>query len=314
MAVRFEKMEEGFALQALDIDLGKEITDQDRQAIVDAWNQSGLLLFRGVNDSEEGHMRLSHCFGTPEISVKKDFNAKSNPYLLDLKYTPSDADRMRNAALFHGEPRAGFIGWHWDQAFAPRIIRGAVLRMLVPAEKNGETGFIDAIDAYDRLPQALKERVEDLEVVYQYRAKPNPICFPPGVIDQSSGRDDAAMRADFPPTVHPMVIKQPATGRKILKLSPMYADYVLGMSREDSQALFEEIAQYLLDESYAYIHEWQPEDMIVWDNWRVLHSARGHPFENFRHGQRTTISGDYALGRYLDPTLEDSFTAKRVVD
>ena len=314
MAIRFEKMEEGFGLQAFDIDLSNEISDHDRQAIVDAWDRSGLLLFRGVNDSEEGHMRLSHCFGTPEISVKKEFNAKSNPYLLDLKYTPRDQDKMRNAALFHGELRAGFIGWHWDQAFAPRIIHGAVLRMLVPAEKNGETGFIDAIGAYDRLPQQLKERLEGLEVVYQYRAKANPICFPPGVVDQSSGRDDAAMRADFPPTVHPMVIAQPTTGRKILKLSPMYADYVLGMSREDSQALFEEIAGYLLDESYAYIHEWQVQDMIVWDNWRVLHSARGHPFEDFRHVQRTTIAGDYALGRYLDPSLEQTVAAKHAID
>lgn len=314
MAVRFEKTAEGFALQAFDIDLSKDISDGDRAAIVDAWNRSGLLLFRGASEGEEGHMRLSHCFGTPEVSVKKEFNAKSNPYLLDLKYTPNDQDKMRNAALFHGEPRAGFIGWHWDQAFAPRIIRGAVLRMLVPAAKNGETGFIDAIDAYDRLPQKLKDRVEDLEVVYQYRAKANPICFPPGVIDQSSGRDDAAMRADFPPTVHPLVIRQPTTGRKILKLSPMYADYVLGMSREDSQELFEEIAEYLLDESYAHIHAWQAEDLLVWDNWRVLHSARGHPFEDFRHAQRTTIAGDYALGRYLDPTIEQNFETKRAID
>lgn len=314
MAVRFEKMEKGFALQAFDIDLSKDISDDDRQAILDAWSQAGLLLFRGLNDSEEGHMRLSHCFGTPEISVRKEFNAKGNPYLLDLKYTPEDLDKNRNAVMFHGEPRAGFIGWHWDQAFAPRIIRGAVLRMLDPAEQNGETGFIDAIAGYDRLPQALKARVEDLEVVYQYRAKANPVCFPPGVVDQSSGRDDAAMRRDFPATVHPMVIKQPSTGRKILKLSPMYADYVLGMSREDSQALFEEIAQYLLDESYAYIHEWQAQDMIVWDNWRVLHSARGHPANNFRHAQRTTIAGDYSLGRYLDPALERTVAAKYAID
>jgi taurine dioxygenase len=54
--------------------------------------------------------------------------------------------------------------------------------------------------------------------------------------------------------------------------------------------------------------------MIVWDNWRVLHSARGHPFEDFRHAQRTTIAGDYALGRYLDPGIEESFAAKTAID
>nr|WP_302054139.1 TauD/TfdA family dioxygenase [Sphingomonas tagetis] len=307
-------MAEGFALQAFDINLSQDVSEQDRKIIIDAWTQSGLLLFRGVNDSEAGHMRLSHCFGTPEISVKKEFNSGQNPYLLDLKYTSADKDVMRNAVDYHGESRAGFIGWHWDQAFAPRIIRGAVLRMLVPAATHGETGFIDAIAAYDRLPQTLRERIEGLEVVYQYRAKANPICFPPGVSDQSSGRDDAAMRRDFPPTVHPMVITQRETGRKILKLSPMYADHVLGMTREDSQKLFEEIAEYLLDERHAYFHQWQAQDMIVWDNWRILHSARGHSFDDFRHPQRTTIGGDYALGRYLDTEIDSNRVGRTAID
>ncbi len=37
--------------------------------------------------------------------------------------------------------------------------------------------------------------------------------------------------------------------------------------------------------------------MVLWDNWRMLHSARGIAPTDRRRMQRTTIAGDYALGR-----------------
>ena len=44
--------------------------------------------------------------------------------------------------------------------------------------------------------------------------------------------------------------------------------------------------------------------MIIWDNWRVIHCVTGVPEGVSRLGIRTTISGDYNVGRYLDPTLD----------
>lgn len=47
----------------------------------------------------------------------------------------------------------------------PTIVRGAALRMTLPAKVMGETGFIDAIKAYNRLSDEMKARIGDLEVV-----------------------------------------------------------------------------------------------------------------------------------------------------
>jgi taurine dioxygenase len=44
---------------------------------------------------------------------------------------------------------------------------------------------------------------------------------------------------------------------------------------------------------FCYRHEWQADDLIVWDNRCVLHRAT--PFDTTRHQrlmQRTTVSGD----------------------
>jgi taurine dioxygenase len=39
-------------------------------------------------------------------------------------------------------------------------------------------------------------------------------------------------------------------------------------------------------------------DMLIWDNWRMLHCVSGSPPQNPRRMQRTTIKGDYGLGRF----------------
>ena len=48
----------------------------------------------------------------------------------------------------------------------------------------------------------------------------------------------------------------------------------------------------------SYFHRWQPTDMVIWDNWRILHSVSGMPPEHARCMHRTTIEGDYGLGRF----------------
>jgi taurine dioxygenase len=48
------------------------------------------------------------------------------------------------------------------------IVRGAVLRMTNPAKQMGRTCFINAIAAYDRLSDAMKMRIDGLEVGYEF--------------------------------------------------------------------------------------------------------------------------------------------------
>jgi taurine dioxygenase len=47
-----------------------------------------------------------------------------------------------------------------------------------------------------------------------------------------------------------------------------------------------------------YWHDWQPTDMLIWDNHRVLHAVEGCDPKFERRMHRTTIKGDYGLGRF----------------
>ena len=304
-------------LELKGVDLSHPLDAATQQEILDAWIEAGVLLFRDGAHSASEHMRLSRVFGELEPAATESLNDPDNPYLMVLAHAPNKSGFQRNYNV-GGIDRAGWLGWHWDQSFMPTIVRGACLRMTHPAREMGQTGFIDAIAAYDRLSEEMKRRIEGLEVVYEFNPDfasgqfgfPKDIRALPG--ESQVARGEKVF--DFPPSVHPMVITQQETGRKVLKLSPMHARYVLGMDRAESDALLEEIAEHLVDPAHAYYHSWGKDDLVVWDNWRVIHSATGvHP-DDTRIAQRTTIVGDYKVGRYLDPKLDRDRVTKRIVD
>lgn len=307
----------GFGAEIMGVDLSKPLDDATIAAIRDIWIKAGLVLLRDGGHDDTAQMRLSAVFGEMEPAATADLNDPDNQYMMTLRHDPADTSpRFQQHYAVGGVNRAGWLGWHWDQSFMPTIVRGAVLRMVEPASRMGETGFIDAIEAYDRLPETLQQRIEGLEVVYIF----NPdFCsgqfgFPKDIRALPRERPARKAHYDFPPVVHPMVITQRETGRKVLKLSPMHARYILGMDKAKSDALLTEVADHLVDPAFSYFHDWQKNDMVVWDNWRMIHSANGVPLDCFRLARRTTIMGDYKVGRYLDPTLDRDRTVKRIVD
>ena len=318
MTITRTRLSPHLGVELTGIDLSRELTEATRQAILDAWIDAGVLLFRGAGTSPKAHMRLSEVFGELEPAATASLNDPNNPFLMNLRYHPDKPGGYQKHYTVHGVDRAGWLGWHWDQSFMPTIVRGAVLRMVEPAAQMGETGFIDAVAAYERLSDAQKARIEGLEVVYEFNPDftSGQFGFPKDIsaMDGDKPAFDAGQKFDFPPVVHPLVITQHETGRKVLKLSPMHARYVLGMDHDESDALLEEIAEHLVDPRYAYFHVWGRDDMIVWDNWRVIHSANGVPLECARYAQRTTIMGDYKVGRYLDAARSREDIGRRIVD
>ena len=71
---------------------------------------------------------------------------------------------------------------------------------------------------------------------------------------------------------------------------------------EAGSALFEEICQELnrVADANSYFHNWKPTDLLIWDNWRMLHAVEGCNPIYERRTQRTTIKGDYGLGYFED--------------
>ena len=102
---------------------------------------------------------------------------------------------------------------------------------------------------------------------------------------------------DAPRSVHPAIWTRPS-GEKVLHVSPWQAAGIQGRENPEGNALLEALCQEIYTKMTPYVHSWKPTDMIIWDNWRFIHSVSGHKPEYVRRMHRTTIAGDYGLGRF----------------
>ena len=105
--------------------------------------------------------------------------------------------------------------------------------------------------------------------------------------------------ADRPRALHPAVWTRDS-GEKVLHVSPWMAKGIEGRDRVDGDALLADVCDEIVAAArgLSYFHRWEPTDMLIWDNWRVLHSVSGSAPEHGRCMHRTTIAGDYGLGRF----------------
>jgi taurine dioxygenase len=306
MTLDIKPLSANVGLEISGIDLDRPIDGDTSKALQDAFIRSGILLFRRAGTTPEAHLALSRCFGELQRHPVKENWVPGYPDLVDISYRPS-AQGDSSVALYEVDGRrlGGWLPWHSDLMFMSKINRGGILRSIRSPREGGRTGFIDQIVTYDTLPEPLKRRIEGLYVIYQIR---------PDFTQEKFGkpkslklvRNAPALKAmaaridrDFPPVLHPAVYAQPGTGRKVLNISPTSAIGIYGMQNAEGDALLEEIVAHSLNPAFAYYHDWQENDLVLWDNWRTLHCAEGVPEDCVREMQRTTITGDYALGRLL---------------
>ena len=80
-----------------------------------------------------------------------------------------------------------------------------------------------------------------------------------------------------------------------------------GLEGDRSDSAFARLAE-VWDEAERvmkpYYHAWEEGDMVIWDNLRVLHEATGSNPNEERVVHRTTIKGDYGLGRWEGEAAE----------
>jgi taurine dioxygenase len=265
------------------------------------WIEDGLIVFAGVEVTPLFQTDLSEVFGELQIHPVPEVRHPENDKLNRLVSNPQGDDE--DVIEVNGVVGCGWVPWHKDLVFTHRLNHGGILRATKIASTGGKTGYLDQIDVYARLSPGMRRRVDGLEVVYQFtQIDASPFYADEEVRYLKVGRSMRSMYANaptsFPPVVHPLVFTQPETGRKALNYSPLFAQYVLGMDREESDELLRTLSAILWS-SPAYFHAWHFDEMVLWDNWRVLHRVTPAPYEEVRVVERTTIVGDYGLGRLL---------------
>ena len=275
-----------------------DLTDSEvRQQLYDLWIQEGVIVFRGLDGVAE-QLALSRIFGPLREHPSPETISATARELIDVRFEPVKGQ----LCTWKGELRGQALPWHSDLIYVDKINHGGILRPIKLPSHLGETGFVDKISAYRDLPEDIKVRIEKLHVIYQYDMEYANVKFGPdrGAKIVRWGEMAARVQSSihkYPRSIHPLVFEQPETGRKVLNLSPWFAQGIQEMPGAEGDELLETLAQHITADERAYFHPWQMGEMLLWDNWRMLHSAVGAPVDEERYLQRTTIGGDYGLGK-----------------
>ena len=278
----------GLAVEGIDLSrpLERMVEDQLRAL----WLEHGLLLLRGQCRTVAEQIRFSRTFGELEIHPLERIRHKDYPELIEL----NSADEQTNpTASWDGEDWIGRLGWHTDLIYSGKPNLGAVLRAVILPANDGQTGYADRGAAYDALPDSVKEAIADLEVVYRFEVNlyRMPYLDTSGYLAGPGAPDKPADVGfpDFPDSVYPLVIPHPGSGRKVLNICPMFLSHIRGRAEGGGDPLLQSLVDHVTDERFSYHHSWQRDDIILWDNWRMMHCAPGIRPGDERLIHRTTI-------------------------
>ena len=259
-----------------DVDL-KNLSDQDFDRIHRAWLHHLVVRFRGQQLTVEDLVAFSRRFGeldwAPVQETGRRFVA-GHPEI----YVVSNV--IENGVPI-GSLGAGEAVWHTDMSYIDDPPKASLLYALEIPPAGGDTYFCNMYGAYESLPDALKQRVADLALKHDATYNSG------GYVRQGlAASDDPASSAGV---YHPLVRTHPETGRRALYLGRRRNAYIGGLPLAESEALLDELWSYATRDEIAWRNEWQPGDVVLWDNRCTMHRRDAFDPNSRRIMYRTQI-------------------------
>ena len=263
-----------FGIEIIDIDLARDLTDKRFAEILELYNQHSLLLFRNQNLSPADQAAICHRFGQPKIETRKQFNFQECP----------EVSTIGNVKNSDGKPlcffaRGGF-NWHTDGTAACHVNAATLLYSVEVPRNGGDTLFLSSTAAYDRAPDELKLKLENVSLLASFHAHNDPLLEsdPDAFIPLSLEEREA-----IPPVWHRIVQTHPVTGRNLfyLNLNPLKFK---GIDDAEGNAAIVEVIEHATKPEHVYRHRWAPGELVIWDNHAMLHS--GTPTAMYENDRR----------------------------
>lgn len=279
------------------------------EAILSEFNEAGgLMVLNGlsaIDDDPAALVRLSELFG-PEVENYREtltaprFFHESVPEILVLSnMPPCNHPPPQKAEAADGSFPIQFPArrnWHTDQSYRrPPPDVTLLYGSICPPPDQGQTLFADCTAAYASLPEELRDRIAGLNGIHA----PSWIGRRPE--DVRNVVEPKPLLPHQLPQQHPLVRIHPVSGRPSLYIcEENQMDFVDGPIEGlepgpdgEGARLLRQLLAHATSPEFAYIHEWQPGDLVIADNRNLLHAASWYDAEKHdRLMWRTTVMGN----------------------
>lgn len=255
----------------ISTDLDTLLSGREAPRIREILEQRGVVFFRGLQMTDEHQVAIARTLGN---IVQNE--GEEGIYKISLDTNVNQRAQYLKGSLF----------WHFDGSLQPYPNLATLLRAMKLSDTGGETEFCNTYAAYDDLPQADKDLIDDLRVVHsaersQYYVRPE------------MSYEEISFWQKSPTKSCPMVWTH-QSGRKSLLLGAT-ADYVEGLAVEESRALLARLRDWATQPQYVYRHEWELGDLLIWDNTGTMHRALPYAEDSGRLMHRTILAGEEPL-------------------
>ncbi|WP_166362094.1 TauD/TfdA dioxygenase family protein [Pseudomonas akapageensis] len=260
--MRVEQLTCSIGAELIGVNLADAIHDDGLFAEIRAQMVKHRVVFlRDQDITRAQHVAFARRFGELEDHPVAGSDP-DHPGLVQIYKRPdSPLDRYENS-------------WHSDGTWRETPSLGGVLRCVECPPVGGDTMWANMVEAYARLPNDVKAKIEGLRARHSIEA-----TF--GAAMPIEKR--LALKAQYPDAEHPVVRTHPETGEKILFVNAFTTHFSNFHTAErvrygqDFTQGSSELLRYLISQAsipeYQVRWRWRPNSFAIWDNRSTQHYA-----------------------------------------
>jgi taurine dioxygenase len=252
--MEFRPVHKGFGVEVLHFDMLNARSPEEIDALRKAFDKHQLLLFRcgGQRLPPERQVEISSWFG-PLIA---------------------NGDDGGQWTVLHNENLAGSmrLPFHCDFSYTDSPCSGISLHAVELPPDGATTAFVSSVDAWARLTPGEQSKLRTLTLHHRHLSKAVSVL--------------PEFNAD-----HPVRLEHPRTGEPLLFVTEYHAHRILELEPAESDRLIAQLFAHLYAGEHVYVHRWELNDLIVWDNLAVQHARpqAAEPGDGARAMQRVAL-------------------------
>lgn len=279
MAISFKPCEAALGAEVEGIDLCQVPDAKTIEAVEDALERYGVLIFHNQVITPAEQVAWSRAFGPLTLTQGVETRLSNHPEIFLIGNT------IDPPVTFSPKTEHDVLEWHTDNSHLPVPARASLLYAMAVPSQGGDTLFACMYMAYDTLSPAQQAAYEALRVLHSVSGLRMYL--------QDQGHTSASTPREAPPAdavERPLVRRHPRSGRKALYFGNQVSIGVVGWPEEKVRAFIRALTVHACQPAYQYCHTWQVQDVVLWDNRRVLHAGTFYDIEHeTRLMHRTTF-------------------------
>lgn len=252
------------------------VSELDMKVLHEIFLQESLIVLRGFETFDDSEGFSDYCEIWGEVSIW--------PFgkVLELIEHESPEDHIFDN---------NYVPLHWDGMYRPHVPEYQIFHCVdAPLSgKGGRTTFSNTILALQHASSESKQLWTKVTGTYQRKMEFYNSKTVSPIIDKHPHRDISVIRYNEPPNKD-----------KGLFLNPPELEFT-GVSIDDVENFHYSLQQALYNPSNFYAHEWQTGDLVIADNFSLLHGREAFVSKSPRHIRRVHV---LSAPPYTNPGLE----------